>query len=207
MHHQFIKVLSWILVFWKVLTCCVRTWRGKARVAPVKRMTTPNLELLTATNGAKLAQFIKEEQKFSFDAIVYWTDSTTVLSWINSSESRHKIYIANRISIVLATSTVSQRRYVPTAMNPAYDTVLEEYRFQILYPSYDGSKNPNLFLKVQRLGQKDQKLHPNDQILVSLCARLTQSYRFKFLVNGLVSSKPLHFVIYCWTNTVASTID
>ena len=80
---------------------------GKARVAPI-RMTTPNLELMAATNGAKLAQFIKEEQNFSFDALVYWTDSTTVLSWINSSESRHKVFIANRISIILLTSTVSQ---------------------------------------------------------------------------------------------------
>ena len=94
---------------------------GKARVAPIKRMTTPNLELLAATNGAKLAQFIEEEQNFSFDTIVYWTDSTTVLSWINSSESRHKIFIANRISIILSTSTVSQWRYVPTDLNPADD--------------------------------------------------------------------------------------
>ena len=94
---------------------------GKARVAPIKRMTTPNLELLAATNGAKLAQFIKEEQNFSFDTIVYWTDSTTVLSWINSSESRHKIFMAIRISIILSTSTVSQWRYVPTDLNPADD--------------------------------------------------------------------------------------
>ena len=94
---------------------------GKARVAPIKRMTTPNLELLAATNGAKLAQFIKEERNFSFDTIVYWTDSTTVLSWINSSESRHKIFIANRITIILSTSIVSQWRYVPTDLNPADD--------------------------------------------------------------------------------------
>ena len=94
---------------------------GKARVAPIKRMTTPNLELLAATNRAKLAQFIKGEQNLSFDTIAYWTDSTTVLSWINSSESRHKFFSANRISIILSTSTVSQWRYVPTDLNPADD--------------------------------------------------------------------------------------
>ena len=94
---------------------------GKARAAPFKRMTNPNLELLAATNWAKLAQFIKEEQNFSFDAIVYWTDSTAVLSWVKSSERRHKILIANRISIVLSTLTVLQWRYVPTALNPADD--------------------------------------------------------------------------------------
>ena len=34
---------------------------GKTRVAPLKRVTTPNLELKAATNGAKLPQLIKEQ--------------------------------------------------------------------------------------------------------------------------------------------------
>ena len=36
-------------------------------------------------------------------------------------ESRQKIFIANRITIILSTSTVSQLRYVPTALNPTDD--------------------------------------------------------------------------------------
>ena len=41
---------------------------GKALVAPIERITTRNLELLAATNGAKISQFIKKEQNFSFDS-------------------------------------------------------------------------------------------------------------------------------------------
>ena len=100
---------------------------GKTRVArPIKRMTTPILELGKisndlAANRAKLAQFIREEQNFSFDSTVYWKDSTTVLSWINSSGSWHKIFIVNRLSLFLSTSTVSQWGYVPSSLNPADD--------------------------------------------------------------------------------------
>ena len=35
---------------------------GKARVAPIKRMTIPNLELQATVYGTQLAQFIKEQQ-------------------------------------------------------------------------------------------------------------------------------------------------
>ena len=35
---------------------------GKARVAPIERMTIPNLEMQAAVYGAQLAQFIKEQQ-------------------------------------------------------------------------------------------------------------------------------------------------
>ena len=94
---------------------------GNARVAPIKRITSPNLEVMAATNKAKISRFIIEEENFSLISTTYWIESTTVLSEINSSESSHKIFIANRLSIIRSTLTVSQWRYVPTALNPADD--------------------------------------------------------------------------------------
>ena len=43
---------------------------GKARVAPISRMTIQNLELQAATNGAKLSRFIKEQHDIRIDS---WT--------------------------------------------------------------------------------------------------------------------------------------
>ena len=59
---------------------------GKARVAPIKRMTTPNLELLAATNGAKLAQFIKEEQNFSLTQL--YIGQTALQFYLGSTHPR-----------------------------------------------------------------------------------------------------------------------
>ena len=39
---------------------------GKALVAPIKKMTIPNLELQSAVYGAQLAQFITEEQDIEY---------------------------------------------------------------------------------------------------------------------------------------------
>ena len=44
---------------------------GKARVAPIKRMTIPNLETQAAVYGAQLAQFIKEEQDIVYSDLFF----------------------------------------------------------------------------------------------------------------------------------------
>ena len=50
-----------------------------------------------------------------------WTDSTTVLHWINNIHQRHKIVVANRLNIILHSTDASDWRYVPTSDNPADD--------------------------------------------------------------------------------------
>ena len=57
----------------------VRLVIGKARVAPLKKMTIPNFELQAAVYGAQLAQFVKEEQDIGFAESIFWSDSTTLL--------------------------------------------------------------------------------------------------------------------------------
>lgn len=49
--------------------------------------------------------------------ITYWTDSTIVLSWINTFKPL-KIFVSNRVAQILDVSSPSQWRYVPTNFNP-----------------------------------------------------------------------------------------
>ena len=90
---------------------------GKARVALIKRMTTPNPELLAATSVAKLALFIKEEAKlfFRFNRKLYRQRYGSFFREPKQS------FLCQTFSTILSTSTVSQLCYVSTALNQADD--------------------------------------------------------------------------------------
>ena len=60
---------------------------GKARVAPIKRITILNLELQAAVYGAQLAQFIKEQQDLELGNYFFWSNSTTVLHWLRTPQN------------------------------------------------------------------------------------------------------------------------
>ena len=92
---------------------------GKARVAPIKRMTIANLELQVAVSGVQLAQFTKEEQDIEYSDCVFWFDSTTVLYCLRTPEMRHRIFVANRIAKFLDVSSTFDWNYVPSTANPA----------------------------------------------------------------------------------------
>ncbi|XP_049326051.1 uncharacterized protein LOC111195703 [Astyanax mexicanus] len=50
-----------------------------------------------------------------------WTDSTTVLNWIQSDSCRYKVFVGTRISEIQTLTEVTNWRYVNTADNPADD--------------------------------------------------------------------------------------
>ena len=52
---------------------------GTARVAPLKQHTKTKLELQAAVFGARLAKFIRREQRINISSTHMWTDSTTAL--------------------------------------------------------------------------------------------------------------------------------
>ena len=94
---------------------------GKARVAPIKRMTIPNLELQAAVYGAQLAQFVRDEMDIEIHKQVFWSDSTTVLYWLRTPEIRHRIFIANRLAKILDVSSAQDWFYISSTRNPADD--------------------------------------------------------------------------------------
>ena len=95
---------------------------AKARPTPLNNsshQTVPRIEL----NGAKLSvvlkEILQEELEYNIDKEIYWTDSTTVLKYIQSESGRFVRFVANRVSYIRKHTDQSQWRYVPSSQNPA----------------------------------------------------------------------------------------
>ncbi|GAA6087284.1 uncharacterized protein LOC120720149 [Tachysurus ichikawai] len=92
---------------------------GKSRVAPMKSVTIPRMELIAATMASRMDVIWKKELHLQLQDSVFWTDGASVLKYIKNETSRFKIFVANRVTEILKASQASQWRYVDTASCPA----------------------------------------------------------------------------------------
>ncbi|GBM08692.1 hypothetical protein AVEN_52769-1 [Araneus ventricosus] len=92
---------------------------SKSRIAPLKSVIIPRLQLCAAVLLAKLAQKTITSMKISFHSTVLWTDSTIVLAWIQKDPSVLKPFVRNRVSAIQNLTEVSAWKHVSSKANPA----------------------------------------------------------------------------------------
>lgn len=92
---------------------------GKSRVAPLKPVTIPRMELTAALVAARMDKLWRRELRMKLQDSVFWSDSTSVLKYIKNETTRFCVFVANRVSEILKLSNPSQWRYVSTTQNPA----------------------------------------------------------------------------------------
>ncbi|XP_063062170.1 uncharacterized protein LOC134455033 [Engraulis encrasicolus] len=94
---------------------------ARSRVAPKKQHSMPRLELCSAVVGAQLAKLLQEELTLPIRETVLWSDSTTVLTWLQSESCRFKVFVGTRVSEIQELTSLESWRYVDSVRNPADD--------------------------------------------------------------------------------------
>ena len=96
---------------------------GKSRLAHLKPMSVPRLELLAAVLAVQLNKTlnIKEDLHIVVTRSIFWTDSTCVLQYIRNTSKRFHTFVANRLAIIHENSASHQWRHVSSELNPADD--------------------------------------------------------------------------------------
>ncbi|XP_062557227.1 uncharacterized protein LOC134222098 [Armigeres subalbatus] len=84
---------------------------AKTRVAPLKFVSIPRLELQAAVVGARLASAVTDALSYNISRKFFWTDSRDVLCWLNSDHRRE----------ILDLSEINEWRWVPSKKNVADD--------------------------------------------------------------------------------------
>lgn len=97
----------------------VRLSCSKNRLAPVKKVTLPRLELLAALMGTRLLRYFCTSTGYNITHATLWTDATVTLGWIRSNPNRWKTFICNRVTEIQNFTTPSQWRHCPGQDNPA----------------------------------------------------------------------------------------
>ncbi|XP_018395454.1 PREDICTED: uncharacterized protein LOC108773960, partial [Cyphomyrmex costatus] len=92
---------------------------SKSRIAPIKTVSLPRLELCGAVLLARLLVVVRTAIQVPIENVRAWSDSEIVLYWIKGDPSRWKPFVCNRVSEIIETLPAKHWSHVSGKENPA----------------------------------------------------------------------------------------
>ena len=74
---------------------------------------------MAAVLGVEIYLIISKKSRLRFDNVYFWSDSMTVLRYIQSNDLRLPVFEKRRVTAILEATTAGQWHYVSTDENPA----------------------------------------------------------------------------------------
>ena len=92
--------------------------KGISRVIPKNAQTIPRLEPTAAVVATMLVRdILKDSKEYTTDSVYYWTYSSSVSQFINSTSIRFHTLVHQRLLKIHVLSQPSQWHYVKSAIN------------------------------------------------------------------------------------------
>lgn len=92
---------------------------AKSRVAPIKPISIPRMELTAAVVSVNITKMLQSELNYENLRSVYYTDSEVVIGYISNEARRFHVYVGNRVQHIRDRSDPEQWHHVPGKVNPA----------------------------------------------------------------------------------------
>ena len=158
---------------------------AKTRLVPKKSSTVktiPRIELNAAKLAVQLYLILKKEATLIYGKVIFWSDSTAVLSYLRNKSTRFQRFVAHRLEFICENTDISQWRHVPGEVNIA-DILTKGYSVQKFQNDENWKRGPK-FLQEQECNwpqDNDLQLIPLNELEVKKESKILST---KFVVIG-----------------------